>query len=105
MADNVVNVPLPPGAGSERFRAAWADRIIPALEAWRPELLIISAGFDAHRADPLAELRVETEDFAWLTDRLLAVADAHAAAGSSPCWRAATTWRRWPPPPRPMSGG
>ncbi len=44
----------------------------------QPELLIVSAGFDAHRADPLAELRVETEDFAWLTDRLLAVADAHA---------------------------
>ncbi len=77
VAHNVVNAPLPPGAGSERFRAAWAERIIPALDAWRPELLIISAGFDAHRADPLAELRVETEDFAWLTDRLLAVADAH----------------------------
>ena len=78
IANNIVNVQLPPGAGSERFRAAWADRIIPALDAWAPELLIISAGFDAHRADPLAELRVETEDFAWLTDRLLAVADAHA---------------------------
>ena len=78
IANNIVNVQLLPGAGSERFRAAWADRIIPALDAWAPELLIISAGFDAHRADPLAELRVETEDFAWLTDRLLAVADAHA---------------------------
>jgi acetoin utilization deacetylase AcuC-like enzyme len=78
VANNIVNVQLPPGAGSERFRAAWADRIIPALEDWAPELLIVSAGFDAHRADPLAELRVETADFAWLTDRLLAVADAHA---------------------------
>ena len=77
VADNIVNVQLAPGAGSERFRAAWADRIIPALEAWRPELLVISAGFDAHRSDPLAELRVETEDFAWLTERLLAVADVH----------------------------
>ncbi len=75
VADNIVNVQLPPGARSDRFRAAWADRIIPALEAWAPELLVISAGFDAHRADPLAELRVETEDFAWLTEQLLAVAD------------------------------
>ncbi len=78
IANNVVNVPLPPGSGSDAFRAAWDARIIPALEAWQPELLVISAGFDAHRADPLAELRVETEDFAWLTDRLLAVADHHA---------------------------
>ncbi len=77
VAGNVLNVPLPPGAGSERFRAAWADRIIPALAAWRPQLLIVSAGFDAHRDDPLAELRVETADFAWLTDRLNEVADAH----------------------------
>ena len=77
LADNLVNVQLPPGSGSERFRTAWSGRIIPALDAWQPELLIISAGFDAHRADPLAELRVETEDFAWVTDQLLAVADRH----------------------------
>jgi acetoin utilization deacetylase AcuC-like enzyme len=77
VAGNVVNVGLPPGSGSERFRAAWEDRIIPALDAWRPELVIVSAGFDAHRADPLAELQVETADFAWLTNRLLAVADRH----------------------------
>ena len=77
VAQNIVNVQLAPGAGSEQFRTAWADRIIPALDAWMPELLILSAGFDAHRDDPLAELRVETEDFAWLTDRLLTVADAH----------------------------
>ena len=78
VAGNILNAPLPPGAGSERFRAAWAERIIPALAAWQPQLLIVSAGFDAHRDDPLAELRVETEDFAWLTDRLNAVAQAHA---------------------------
>ena len=76
ISDNIVNVQLAPGSGTERFRTAWAERIIPALDAWGPELLIISAGFDAHRADPLAELRVETEDFAWLTDQLLIVADA-----------------------------
>ena len=78
VAGNVINAQLPPGADGAMFRAAWQDSIIPALEAWRPEFLIVSAGFDAHRADPLAELRVETEDFAWLTDRLLAVADRHA---------------------------
>ena len=78
VAGNILNAPLPPGAGSERFRAAWAERIIPALAAWQPQLLIVSAGFDAHRDDPLAELRVETEDFAWLTDRLNAVAQAHS---------------------------
>ncbi len=78
VAGNILNAPLPPGDGSERFRAAWAERIIPALAAWQPQLLIVSAGFDAHRDDPLAELRVETEDFAWLTDRLNAVAQAHS---------------------------
>ena len=78
VAGNVVNVQLAPGSGSEHFRAGWDGTILPALEAWRPELLIISAGFDAHRADPLAELQVETADFAWLTDKLLAVADTHA---------------------------
>jgi acetoin utilization deacetylase AcuC-like enzyme len=76
---NVVNVQLPPGAGSDRFRAAWQSTILPALDAWRPDLLIVSAGFDAHRADPLAELRVETADFAWLTGELLALADRHCA--------------------------
>lgn len=79
VANNIVNVQLPPGAGSDAFRSAWADRIIPALTAWQPDLLIVSAGFDAHRADPLAELQVETADFAWLTHRLLDVADTCCA--------------------------
>ncbi len=77
VAGNVVNVQLPPGSGSEHFRAGWQGTILPSLAAWRPELLVISAGFDAHRADPLAELRLETTDFAWVTDQLLAVADRH----------------------------
>jgi acetoin utilization deacetylase AcuC-like enzyme len=74
-ANNVVNAPLSPRSDGAAFRAAWADTILPALDAFAPELLIISAGFDAHRADPLAQLRVETEDFAWLTRALLAVAN------------------------------
>ena len=78
VAGNVVNVPLSAGSGSAEFRAAWGDRILPALDLFAPELLIVSAGFDAHRRDPLAGLNVETEDFVWLTEELLAIADRHA---------------------------
>jgi acetoin utilization deacetylase AcuC-like enzyme len=74
---NVVNVPLGAGSGSEEFRTAWADRILPALDRFAPELLIVSAGFDAHRRDPLAQINLEEEDYAWLTRELLAVADRH----------------------------
>lgn len=75
---NVVNVPLPAGSGSTTFRTAWADRLLPALDGFAPELVIVSAGFDAHRRDPLAQLDVETEDFAWLTEELLVIAGRHA---------------------------
>jgi acetoin utilization deacetylase AcuC-like enzyme len=74
---NVVNAGLAPGSGPAEFRAAWRDTIIPALAAFAPEMLIVSAGFDAHKADPLAQLRVETEDFVWLTEALLAAARTH----------------------------
>ena len=75
VADNVVNLPLRPGTGSAGFRQAWDALAFPRLLAFAPQLIIISAGFDAHKADPLAELRLETEDFGWITDRLLAIAD------------------------------
>lgn len=78
VAGNVVNVPLAAGSGSAAFRAAWVDRLLPALDDFTPELVIVSAGFDAHRRDPLAQLDVETEDFVWLTEELLAIADRHA---------------------------
>jgi acetoin utilization deacetylase AcuC-like enzyme len=78
VAHNVVNVPLAPGASGPQFRAAWSDRILPALEAFAPELVLVSAGFDAHAADPLAQLEVETEDFVWLTGELMAIAARHA---------------------------
>ena len=71
---NIVNLPLAPGSGSAAFRAAWTAHGLPALRAWAPELLIISAGFDAHLADPLAQLELETADFGWITDELLACA-------------------------------
>ena len=72
---NVLNLPLPPGTDGAGFRAAWERMGLPALREFQPELLIISAGFDAHKADPLAQLRLDTEDFGWITDQLLAVAD------------------------------
>ena len=78
VAGNVVNVPLAAGSGSAAFRAAWSDRLLPALDNFAPELIIVSAGFDAHRRDPLAQLDVETEDFVWLTEELLAIAGRHA---------------------------
>ncbi|MBE3640246.1 histone deacetylase family protein [Mangrovicoccus algicola] len=70
----VLNLPLPQGSDGMAMRQAVEDAILPALEAHQPELLILSAGFDAHRADPLAGLDWETEDFAWITDRLCAAA-------------------------------
>ncbi len=76
---NVANAPLPPGATGAAFRAAWADTLLPALDRFAPELLIVSAGFDAHKADPLAQLRLETADFGWITERLVAVANRHCA--------------------------
>jgi acetoin utilization deacetylase AcuC-like enzyme len=75
IAGNIVNIPLEPGADGAKFRAGWGTGIIPALRAFKPELLIISAGFDAHAHDPLAQLRVREADFTWVTEALLAVAD------------------------------
>jgi len=74
---NICNAPLPAGAGSAEFRAAMRDIVVPALDRFAPELLLISAGFDAHHADPLANLELETADFAWATATLRAVADRH----------------------------
>jgi acetoin utilization deacetylase AcuC-like enzyme len=68
---NVVNAPLAPGSGSAEFRAAWERVILPGLHEFQPELLIISAGFDAHAADPLAQLRLREPDFAWITEELM----------------------------------
>ncbi len=75
---NIVNKPLPPGAGSAEFRSAMRDHIVPALDAFAPDLVMISAGFDAHANDPLAGLNFTDDDYAWVTRELLAVADRHA---------------------------
>lgn len=77
-AHNIANAPLAAGSGSDVFRRAWSRELLPALDAFAPQLLIISAGFDAHRADPLAQLMLETEDFDWITGELLALAARHA---------------------------
>ncbi|MXQ08361.1 histone deacetylase family protein [Alphaproteobacteria bacterium GH1-50] len=76
--DNVINAPLPPMSGGTEMRRAWADQILPAVDDFAPELIIISAGFDAHAADPLANLNWVEEDFVWLTRAIREVADAHA---------------------------
>jgi acetoin utilization deacetylase AcuC-like enzyme len=74
---NIVNVPLRPTAGSADFRHAFNEFILPALEDFRPDFILISAGFDAHRRDPLAQLLLEEADYAWATERLLACAARH----------------------------
>jgi acetoin utilization deacetylase AcuC-like enzyme len=75
---NICNAPLPPDAGSAEFRRAMSERVLPALDVFRPDMLLISAGFDAHRADPLANLRLEEADYAWATDELAALAARHS---------------------------
>jgi acetoin utilization deacetylase AcuC-like enzyme len=74
---NVVNVELPPGSGSAEFREGYKRTILPALEAFAPDFVIISAGFDAHIRDPLADIRLDTDDFAWVTAQLMVVADRY----------------------------
>ncbi len=77
-APNMVNVPLPAGAGSKQFRAAVQEAWIPALEAFRPELVVFSAGFDAHAEDDMAMLGFRDEDYGWVTRAVKEVADQHA---------------------------
>ncbi|MFN3955603.1 MAG: histone deacetylase family protein [Pararhodobacter sp.] len=76
--DNILNLPLPPGCGGAMFRDAYARHVLPRLEAFAPELVLVSAGFDAHVADPLAQLALEVEDFEWITHRLCDLAERHA---------------------------
>jgi acetoin utilization deacetylase AcuC-like enzyme len=73
--DQIVNAPLRAGDGGEAFRDAFGAAILPRLAMFAPDLLVISAGFDAHRLDPLGHLNLVEADFAWATRRLMAVAD------------------------------
>ncbi|MFN3077029.1 MAG: histone deacetylase family protein [Alphaproteobacteria bacterium] len=74
---NVVNVPMAPGSGSDTFRKGVKEKILPVLKAFSPDLIMISAGFDAHRRDPLASLNLVEDDFEWITRELLAIARDH----------------------------
>ncbi|HEY1070776.1 MAG TPA: histone deacetylase family protein [Thermomonas sp.] len=75
---NIFNAPLPKGTDGTGFRAAWREELLPALEAFRPQLVLVSAGFDGHRLDPLAGWLLEAADYAWLTGELVALAERHA---------------------------
>ncbi len=77
VAGNIFNLPFEPFTGSKGFREAYEREVFPALDAFKPELLLISAGFDAHAADPLANLNFTTEDFGWVTERLCDIAETH----------------------------
>jgi acetoin utilization deacetylase AcuC-like enzyme len=73
--NTVVNAPLRPGDDGQAFRAAFESRILPRLRDFKPELVIISAGFDAHMRDPLANLNLVENDFVWATQQIMDVAD------------------------------
>ena len=76
--DTVVNAPLSPGDGGAKFREAFESVILPRLRDFRPELIVISAGFDAHQRDPLANLNLVEADFLWATQKIMEVAQASA---------------------------
>ncbi|MGH8273988.1 MAG: histone deacetylase family protein [Gammaproteobacteria bacterium] len=75
---NGVFVPLPAGTNGTEYREAFTEEVIPALERFQPELIFVSAGFDAHAGDPLAGLALEDEDYAWLTERIVEAAEQSA---------------------------
>ena len=78
-AGNIVNAPLSPESGSDLFREAFRARVLPALDNFAPDLVIISAGFDAHHRDPLAQINLTEEDFDWATGQLMDRAARHAS--------------------------
>jgi acetoin utilization deacetylase AcuC-like enzyme len=79
--EHILNVPLPALTGSQGFRSAIERVWMPALHAFKPQMVFVSAGFDAHREDPLAYLNLEDGDYVWVTERIREVADAHAGGG------------------------
>lgn len=76
--ESVMNFILPPQSGSEKFRSIYETKVFPVLTRFAPDLLMISAGFDAHKDDPLAQINLETEDFRWVTERLCEIANQTA---------------------------
>ena len=72
---NILNIPLHSRASSEDFQKKWKLQGLPQLKSFRPELILISAGFDGHRSDPLASINLTAEDYAWLTEEVVKVAE------------------------------
>ena len=77
VAGQIVNAPLAAYSGRREFEAAWTGRILPALDSFAPDCIIVSAGFDAHRDDPLAQLELDEGDFAWVTQAIMAATARH----------------------------
>lgn len=76
---NLLNYSLPPGAGSEQMRQLVQEHWLPQLEAFQPQMIFVSAGFDAHRDDDMAQLELSDGDYAWLTEQIMQVAERHAS--------------------------
>jgi acetoin utilization deacetylase AcuC-like enzyme len=96
--DNVVNAPLRAGDNGKAFREAFEIAILPRLQEFGPDLIVISAGFDAHRLDPLANLNLSEADFGWATHRIMEIADLRSGQGDFSA-------RRWLCPQGPGSVG
>ena len=76
---SVINAMLPPQSGSNEFRELWLEHLLPRIDQFKPEIVLVSAGFDAHWRDPLAQLKLKDEDFYWIGERLAELADRHAS--------------------------
>ncbi|HXD07749.1 MAG TPA: histone deacetylase family protein [Burkholderiaceae bacterium] len=85
LGTNMINVPVPPYTRGERIRQLVQDEWLPRLEAHRPQMIFVSAGFDAHRDDDMAQLGLVESDYAWITERVKEVADAHAGGRIVSC--------------------
>ena len=83
------------GSEDEHYIAAFQGRVLPAIDAFKPEMLLISAGFDAHRDDPLAQIELSEECFETMTRLLVQAAEVHAGGAWLAHWKAATTCTRW----------
>lgn len=81
----IVSRTLPAGSGGRAFRDLWEGELLPAVDGFRPELILVSAGFDAHADDPLAQLELGEEDFAWITERLVEIAAGHSGGRLVSC--------------------
>ena len=92
---NMVNVPVPAYTTGEAVRQLVTEHWLPALRAHRPQMIFISAGFDAHREDDMGQMGLVEADYAWITRQVMEVAQQYAKGASSVAWKAATTCRRW----------